>query len=308
MISPTLSRLGVRPLLACLALLGGLLLGTTPPAQAAGNAAAGGATKVAVKEAPQRLKTLRSLLGKRSSTSEELRGALRDVVDAYVHHAGDPKQRDAFRKTADRQLARAVTLHQVARRGGEENLRDAFVDFTAEALAGIVKDLDAKARGRLALAITKAAGDRLKKLKPRQLSDLWLDSVFLTLARLGGERTFQWFMDGFVHARAREARQIAAAQRAMATFTDVSGAKRHRLADLMLRTYEGVEAAARRNAVADQPLRRLWDDIRLAVIPLMQRITGGPVNEKGVAFSSMQEFRRWWTKHKNPHKAPWRKV
>jgi len=302
MAQPT--RCALRALFACLPLLG-VVFWASSAADAAGNAPGAGEKMVAADEAPGRLKTLRTLLGKRSATNEELRGALSEVLDAYVHYAGDAKGRQAFRKSADRQIARTLTLYQTKKRRGGNNVREAVVDATREAIADVVGELDAKTRARMAAAISQAAGARLKKLKPRELSDLWLDGVFLTLGRLGGEATFQWFMDGFIHTRAREARQIASALRAMLLFHDVSAAKRHRLADLMLRTYEGVEAAARRNAVGDQPLRRLWDDIRLAVIPLMQKVTGEPENEKGVALSSMREFRRWWSKHKNVHKAPW---
>ena len=289
-----------------------LCFAAAPEAFAAGKVATA-ADPVSAKDAPLRLKTLRALIGKRGATSEEILGAFTEVMSAFQDHGGTPKERDAFRAKAGTQIARALTLHKVRRKGDDENLREDVVLRAAEAIeaaakAKDAKALDTKARAKLAASIRKAADVRLQQLKPRQLSDAWLDAVFGALASLRDDATYAWFIDNFVHANKRTTRQLVAAHKAMATIPDAPGKLRHRLTDLMFRAYEGLESASKQNTVANQPSKRLWDDLRRTVIPLMQTITGQPLNEQGVALSTMREFRVWWKKHKNVTKAPWRKA
>ncbi len=289
-----------------------LCFAAAPGALAAGKVATA-ADAVSAKDAVPRLKTLKGLLGKRNATNEEIRGALEAVMEAFSNHGGTPKERDAFRASAGVQIARALTVHKVSRRDDEQNVREEIVVKASEYIAAAVKGadkaaFDTKARAKLAAAIRKAADARLKKLKPRQLSDAWLDAVFGSLAALGDDATYAWFIDNFVHARTRETRQLVAAHKAMALIGDAPGKLRHRLTDLLLRAYEGLESASQQNTVESQPSKRLWDDLRRTVIPLLQTITGQPQNEDGVALSSMREFRVWWKAHKRPGKAPWRKT
>ena len=296
-----------------LPLLAFLLVVPLPPARA-------DAETVTLAEAQRDLEMLEELLGDDASARE-----LKTYMDLVASHATalqpPSAEEDETLTPEERKRAREIEAY---RKEVVDALLDAL-DETAFNHAGRNEHADVNAFAGALLARTPAfvidARERAKlsrrivrKIKRfekarHDVGAAVFGGAFDALAALGDERTLRWVMDNYLHTRKRavDVARMKQAMQAMRMWEPMPGDVRYDLVDEMLKLYVAVEDLARTSTTDTSALaaRRLWDDIALDAIALIQRAAGYPAGADGRALARMADYKWWFRGHDKPRDDVW---
>ncbi|MFV1958985.1 MAG: hypothetical protein ACC662_06185 [Planctomycetota bacterium] len=178
-----------------------------------------------------------------------------------------------------------------------------------EILGGL--DGDEKTRAKISAQIILALERTIFKAKGYQVPTLLLDTAFASLGKLANIGNLEWMREKFIHTRNSpdQVDRLNSAHKAMLLFHDVEGKIRYSIVEAMVTTYSGPESQAEHGNPTDkkvQTAKAFWDKVKNDVIKVIQYYAGQPADENGELLASVEDFQKWWRKHKNPKRAPWR--
>lgn len=286
-----------------------LLLALLAPTPAFAKKPAPATDPMPLAEAKAVLKDAAARLRDSKAITEDVSFALKALASAHAGVGSDTRAHRDFRRKAEALLLKGLTIVRTDRRRRDVNRFDPVNVQAAELLGGTAGVLDAKAARslsrKLRTAITKDLAD---KRKPEMWSDEVLESAFAALAELNDHDTLLWMAETYRHSKAREVPFLIAAHKALVRFEKVPGKLRHTVCRIMIQSYAGVESAAERssNSAADRAMKRTWDRLRTATVPVLQHFAGRPKNDDGQALSTVGEFQAWWKDHKGLRDAAWK--
>lgn len=300
------------------------------------------AEPVAYEEAVRDLATLGGYLKDRKAINDQINQYLELVARAYVNlkrpdkpadDAGEDAKaayksvkakfdKDAadFRKKAEKLFFKAFGLQRVKK---DTNQRDDVNTRAAQVIAGLGKaygmdKAGAKARAAISKKL-RGAMEKLKKIKYDLNTDT-LGAAFMALGQLGSIGSLEWMLDEYSHTKENEQDWLVAAHTAIVQFPTTqakgtelgrewaTGKLRFAVIESFIKSYASVESAANRSSAdaKDRAKKRFWDNIKNVTIPVMQHFAGAPMDaDSGEALATMNEFEKWFRKHKNVRKDPW---
>lgn len=167
---------------------------------------------------------------------------------------------------------------------------------------------DERARTKLSRRLVRKV-KRFEKMRHDPGAEVF-GATFDALAALGDERSMRWVMDNYLHTRKRaeDVARMREAMQALRHWDPMPGDVRYDLVDEMVKLYVAVEDLARTSTTDTSALaaRRLWDDIHLDAIALIQRAAGYPEGSDGRALARMADYKWWFGSHDKKRDPVWR--